>query len=171
MGEHERCWARHQTITDPAHATAPARMRANHRVGTTTSVATGPMVWVGDDLALREDLNAVMGDRVCSDRMQLSLICVISTLVPAGFVLFAFDVVWLGVLCFIGSVASYAAIREVKPQGFEAHLRRNATKSLADWRIRQLSTDIGLPRTGLIVTRWTIFLVAAATIAVRLMVQ
>jgi transposase len=31
VAEHERCWARHQTITDPAHAQVAARLRATHR--------------------------------------------------------------------------------------------------------------------------------------------
>ena len=30
VAEHERCWARHQSITDSAHAQAAARMRATH---------------------------------------------------------------------------------------------------------------------------------------------
>jgi transposase len=31
LAEHERCWGRHQTITDPAHRAAADRMRAAHR--------------------------------------------------------------------------------------------------------------------------------------------
>src|SRR3954454_11309784 len=31
VAEHERCWARHQTITNPAHRAAADRMRAAHR--------------------------------------------------------------------------------------------------------------------------------------------
>jgi transposase len=31
VADHERCWARHQTITDPGHARAAARLRAQHR--------------------------------------------------------------------------------------------------------------------------------------------
>ena len=31
VAEHQRCWARHQTITDPAHHEAAARLRAAHR--------------------------------------------------------------------------------------------------------------------------------------------
>jgi transposase len=31
VADHGRCWARHQTITDPDHARAAARLRAEHR--------------------------------------------------------------------------------------------------------------------------------------------
>lgn len=31
VARHRRCWARHQSLTDPAHATAAARLRAAHR--------------------------------------------------------------------------------------------------------------------------------------------
>jgi transposase len=31
VADHERCWARHQTITDPDHARVAARLRAEHR--------------------------------------------------------------------------------------------------------------------------------------------
>jgi transposase len=31
VADHARCWARHQTITDPAHAEAAGRLRAEHR--------------------------------------------------------------------------------------------------------------------------------------------
>jgi transposase len=31
VADHARCWARHQTITDPDHAHAAARLRADHR--------------------------------------------------------------------------------------------------------------------------------------------
>lgn len=30
LAEHKRCWAAHQTITDPAHAEAAARLRRAH---------------------------------------------------------------------------------------------------------------------------------------------
>ena len=30
VARHQRCWARHQSITDPAHAAAAARLRAVH---------------------------------------------------------------------------------------------------------------------------------------------
>jgi hypothetical protein len=32
VAEHERCWARHQTITDPAHLAAAQAMRAARRL-------------------------------------------------------------------------------------------------------------------------------------------
>jgi hypothetical protein len=31
VADHDRCWARHQTISDPAHVSAAARLRAEHR--------------------------------------------------------------------------------------------------------------------------------------------
>jgi transposase len=31
VADHQRCWARHQTITDPGHAQTAARLRAGHR--------------------------------------------------------------------------------------------------------------------------------------------
>jgi hypothetical protein len=31
VADHGRCWARHQTITDPDHARVAARLRAEHR--------------------------------------------------------------------------------------------------------------------------------------------
>jgi transposase len=31
VADHERCWARHQTISDPDHLDAAARLRAEHR--------------------------------------------------------------------------------------------------------------------------------------------
>ena len=31
VARHERCWARHQSITDPAHAAAARVLRAQHR--------------------------------------------------------------------------------------------------------------------------------------------
>jgi hypothetical protein len=34
VADHQRCWARHQTITDPDHAQAAARLRAEHRATT-----------------------------------------------------------------------------------------------------------------------------------------
>ncbi len=34
VADHERCWARHQTLTDPDHARAAARLRAEHRTAT-----------------------------------------------------------------------------------------------------------------------------------------
>jgi transposase len=34
VADHQRCWARHQTITDPDHAQAAARLRAEHRAAT-----------------------------------------------------------------------------------------------------------------------------------------
>jgi transposase len=35
VADHPRCWARHQTLTDPGHAQAAARLRAEHRAATT----------------------------------------------------------------------------------------------------------------------------------------
>jgi hypothetical protein len=32
VADHERCWARHQTITDPAHLAAAKAMRAARRL-------------------------------------------------------------------------------------------------------------------------------------------
>ena len=32
VADHERCWARHQTITDPAHLAAAQAMRAARRM-------------------------------------------------------------------------------------------------------------------------------------------
>jgi transposase len=32
VADHERCWARHQTITDPAHLAAAQQLRAARRV-------------------------------------------------------------------------------------------------------------------------------------------
>ncbi len=37
VADHERCWARHQTITDPAHAEAARVLRAAHRALTAVS--------------------------------------------------------------------------------------------------------------------------------------
>jgi len=37
VADHERCWARHQTITDPAHAEAARALRAAHRALTAVS--------------------------------------------------------------------------------------------------------------------------------------
>ena len=34
VADHQRCWARHQTITDPDHAQAAARLRAQPRAAT-----------------------------------------------------------------------------------------------------------------------------------------
>lgn len=31
VARHQRCWARHQSITDPAHAAAAIRLRSAHR--------------------------------------------------------------------------------------------------------------------------------------------
>lgn len=42
VARHQRCWARHQSITDPAHAAAATRLRSAHRAqvrrGADTSV-------------------------------------------------------------------------------------------------------------------------------------
>jgi transposase len=55
VAEHERCWARHQTLTDPAHRAAADRMRMAHRAltkspapptraaATTVEVTTRPL--------------------------------------------------------------------------------------------------------------------------------
>ncbi|MGV9823306.1 Mu transposase domain-containing protein [Nocardia xishanensis] len=32
VGRHQRCWASHQTISDPAHVTAAAEMRRSRRL-------------------------------------------------------------------------------------------------------------------------------------------
>jgi hypothetical protein len=40
VADHQRCWARHQTITDPDHAQAAARLRAEHRAATIGSEPT-----------------------------------------------------------------------------------------------------------------------------------
>src|SRR5439155_18555651 len=34
VADHPRCWARHQTLTDPDHAQAATRLRAEHRAAT-----------------------------------------------------------------------------------------------------------------------------------------
>jgi hypothetical protein len=34
VGEHQRCWALHQTISDPAHVTAAAKLRGRRRLAT-----------------------------------------------------------------------------------------------------------------------------------------
>jgi len=39
VAEHERVWARHQTITDPAHRTAATALRAQHALATPTEPA------------------------------------------------------------------------------------------------------------------------------------
>jgi transposase len=36
VARHQRCWARHQSLTDPLHAAAAARLRAMHRARTRT---------------------------------------------------------------------------------------------------------------------------------------
>jgi transposase len=43
VAEHERCWARHQTLTDPAHRQAAAQLRAAHR-----AITAGPSSPAGD---------------------------------------------------------------------------------------------------------------------------
>jgi uncharacterized protein (DUF427 family) len=40
VADHRRCWAIHQTITDPAHASAAAGLRASYRTKTATPVIT-----------------------------------------------------------------------------------------------------------------------------------
>lgn len=35
VGEHRRCWARHQTISDPVHVRAADQLRARRRLATT----------------------------------------------------------------------------------------------------------------------------------------
>jgi IstB-like ATP binding protein len=42
VGEHESCWARHQTITDPAHRAAADQMRAAHRAHTKAPASPVP---------------------------------------------------------------------------------------------------------------------------------
>jgi transposase len=37
VAEHQRCWARHQSLTDPEHAQAAARMRATYRAASAKS--------------------------------------------------------------------------------------------------------------------------------------
>ncbi|MGW6673910.1 Mu transposase domain-containing protein [Streptomyces vinaceus] len=50
VAEHARCWARHQTITDPQHAETGRLMRAEHHrqrpSGHMRSVDSGPLVEV-----------------------------------------------------------------------------------------------------------------------------
>ncbi|MBT2459212.1 hypothetical protein [Streptomyces sp. ISL-86] len=50
VAEHTRCWARHQTITDPHHAETGRIMRAEHHhqrpAGHIRSVDSGPLVEV-----------------------------------------------------------------------------------------------------------------------------
>jgi transposase len=41
VADHERCWADHQTITDPAHAAAAAEMRRARRLAAVAPVDTG----------------------------------------------------------------------------------------------------------------------------------
>lgn len=40
VAHHDRCWARHQTITDPAHREAAAQLRAARRLVIVAPVAT-----------------------------------------------------------------------------------------------------------------------------------
>jgi transposase len=40
VARHARCWAAHQTITDPAHAAAAAQLRRAHRLATVPAIAT-----------------------------------------------------------------------------------------------------------------------------------
>jgi transposase len=40
VADHARCWARHQTLTDPAHADAAATMRHQHHQAADTATAT-----------------------------------------------------------------------------------------------------------------------------------
>jgi hypothetical protein len=40
VARHPRCWAAHQTITDPAHRDAAAALRAAHRQAAVPAIAT-----------------------------------------------------------------------------------------------------------------------------------
>ncbi|MHA6779638.1 IS21 family transposase [Pseudonocardia saturnea] len=40
VARHQRCWARHQSITDPAHAAAAAELRAARRLGVVPTAST-----------------------------------------------------------------------------------------------------------------------------------
>jgi hypothetical protein len=40
VARHDRCWARHQSITDPAHRRAADELRAVHRLASVTPIAT-----------------------------------------------------------------------------------------------------------------------------------
>jgi transposase len=63
VGEHQRCWAAHQTISDPHHIEAATRLRTQHRL----TAATGP---VDDTVACRNlaDYDRILGlgDEVAS---------------------------------------------------------------------------------------------------------
>jgi hypothetical protein len=41
VASHARCWAAHQTLTDPDHATAATAMRAAHTAASRTAAAAG----------------------------------------------------------------------------------------------------------------------------------
>jgi transposase len=47
MGRHRRCWAKHQTITDPEHAAAAAELRHGRRL----SAVSSP---IGSDVGRRD---------------------------------------------------------------------------------------------------------------------
>ena len=40
VARHDRCWARHQSITDPVHRRAAEELRAAHRLASVTPIAT-----------------------------------------------------------------------------------------------------------------------------------
>jgi len=40
VARHARCWAAHQSITDPAHAAAAAQLRRAHRLAAVPAIAT-----------------------------------------------------------------------------------------------------------------------------------
>ena len=40
VARHDRCWARHQSLTDPAHRQAADELRAAHRLASVTPIAT-----------------------------------------------------------------------------------------------------------------------------------
>ena len=46
VADHQRCWARHQTISDPAHLAAAARLRADRRAVASCTVETDTKVQV-----------------------------------------------------------------------------------------------------------------------------
>jgi hypothetical protein len=56
VAAHERCWAAHQTISDPAHVEAAARLRTHHRL----TAASAP---IDDAVACRDlaDYDRILG--------------------------------------------------------------------------------------------------------------
>ena len=62
VARHRRCWARHQSITDPAHAAAATRLRAAHQARTHRA-ATGRGTGADTDVEHRDlaDYDRILG--------------------------------------------------------------------------------------------------------------